>query len=204
MKKKIIIGSIIAVVILISVSFTGVVGYSSVKSNSRKASPLFSVRTNRAIGEESKDIACDYAGKGKTTLITIPKRDDRVVLTQRVIDSIRTMDDETLERFIASVIDSAKKDKKFNDINPSRIREALFQVRNNDKPIPILDMHTDNKYPSIANCSTFGGGLNGFLKCISQLLFLILFPFIFIVEILCAIVPPRPGTWILCPSQPTI
>ena len=64
MNKKILLGSIIAAVILVLVSFTSVVGYSSVKSTSGKASPLFSIRTSRAIDEETKDFTCDYVGKG--------------------------------------------------------------------------------------------------------------------------------------------
>ena len=83
MNKKILIGSIIAVVILVLVSFTSVVGYNSVKSNSVKASPLFSVRTNRAIGEETKVLTCKYIGKGIT--LPFPARDDKTVLTQKVM-----------------------------------------------------------------------------------------------------------------------
>ena len=54
--KKILLGSIIAVAVLIGVSFTSVVGYSSVKSNSAINSPLFNVRTNRAIDKERRII----------------------------------------------------------------------------------------------------------------------------------------------------
>jgi len=46
MKKKILIVSIIAVLILLLVSFTSVVGYQSVKSDSKITSPLFKVRNN--------------------------------------------------------------------------------------------------------------------------------------------------------------
>ena len=58
MNKKILIGSIIAVVILVLVSFTGVVGYQTTKSSTiSKASPLFSVRSKRAIYEESEALS---------------------------------------------------------------------------------------------------------------------------------------------------
>jgi len=57
MNKKILIGSIIAVAILIGVSFTSVVGYNSVDSNV-KASPISTVRTSRTIDGESKDCNC--------------------------------------------------------------------------------------------------------------------------------------------------
>jgi len=57
MNNKILIGSIIAVAVLVLVSFTGVVGYQTTKSSTiAKASPLFTVRSSRAIDGESKDI----------------------------------------------------------------------------------------------------------------------------------------------------
>ena len=79
MNKKILISSIIAVAILILVSFTGVVGYQTTQSSTMaRASPLFAVRSSRAIDEESKDIVCDYIGKGNT--FPIPRRDDKTAI----------------------------------------------------------------------------------------------------------------------------
>jgi hypothetical protein len=198
MNKKILIGSIIAVVILVLVSFTGVVGYSSVKSNSGKVSPLFSVRTNRAIGEESKDLTCNYIRMGN--ILPFPKRDDRTVTIQKVIDSIRRMDDETFENFIAYIIDPTRKDNRLNGINPDRIREALYLLRDSDKPIPIFDTIPEN--------STYGYGFKGLLSCTfsEQLCFIkIILVFIarLILKIMCAIAPPPVGSVMVCPP-PTI
>ena len=128
MNKKILIGSIIAVVILVLVSFTGVVGYQTSKSSTiAKASPLFKVRTNRAIGEESKDIACKYVGKGNT--LPFPKRDDNALLTQKVVDRISKMDDETFEKLVGYIINHARMDKRLNGVKPDKIKEALNLLR---------------------------------------------------------------------------
>ena len=97
MKNKILIGSIISVVILVLVSFTGVVGYQTTKpSTISRASPLFSIRSKRAIDRDRKDLICDYVGKGEESVLSVPKRNDRVELLQQVIDSINKMDDKTL------------------------------------------------------------------------------------------------------------
>ena len=102
MNNKILLGSIIAVVILVLVSFTGVVGYQTTKSSTiAKASPLFSVRSKRAIDEESRDLTCDYVGKGEENIISIPKRDERTILIQKVIELISKMDDKEFNEFIA-------------------------------------------------------------------------------------------------------
>jgi len=99
MNNKTIIGSIIAVAILILVSFTSVVGYNSVESN-KILSPLFNVRSDRAVNKEGKDITCDYVGKGEESVLSIPKRDNRTALLQRFIDIIIGMDDATFNRFL--------------------------------------------------------------------------------------------------------
>ncbi|UCF12237.1 MAG: hypothetical protein JSW06_09370 [Thermoplasmatales archaeon] len=198
MKKKILIGSIIAVVILILVSFAGVVGYQTTKSSTIvRASPLFNIRTNRAIDEESKDLTCEYIGIGNT--LPFPERDDKSVLTQKVVNRIRLMDDETLERFIAYLINNARKDKRLNDINPDRIRESLYQVRNSNKPVPIFEDDTANTIIPYTACCTINYGIKGILACI---LFFPLLPFIMFMILFWGN-QASPWTLLICPPQPT-
>jgi hypothetical protein len=90
MEKKIFVGSIIAVAILVLVSITGVVGYSSVKSNSGKVSPLFSVRTNRLIGKETKEITSNFVNKDIT--LPFPKNDNWALL-KKIIELANKGDD---------------------------------------------------------------------------------------------------------------
>ena len=104
MNKKILIGSIIAVVILVLVSFTGVIGYQTAKSSTiAKASPLFSVRSSRAIDEESKEFTCDYVGKEVATLITFPKRNEKDVIVQKIINLIDKMDNDEREDLLLKI-----------------------------------------------------------------------------------------------------
>ena len=101
MNKKILIGSIIAVVILVLVSFTGVVGYQTTKSSTiARASPLFTIRSSRAIDEESKDLTCDYVGKGDNINLLIPDRNNERKLFIRIIEKIRRMNDREIKEFI--------------------------------------------------------------------------------------------------------
>jgi hypothetical protein len=73
MNNKILIGSIIVVAILVLMSFTSVVGYNSVESDV-KISPLFNIRSRRAVDKECKDFTCDYFGKGEEIKISLGKR----------------------------------------------------------------------------------------------------------------------------------
>ncbi|UCF12212.1 MAG: hypothetical protein JSW06_09245 [Thermoplasmatales archaeon] len=194
MKKKILIGSIGAVIILVLVSFTGVVGYQTTKSSTiAKASPLFKVRTNRAIGEESKELTCDYFGKGST--LPFPERNKKVIIVQRVIDRIRLMDDKTFERFISNIINHAQMNNRLNNIKPDIIREALYMFRNSNKPLPIFNdgLNNHNLFtlgPTLCGCPpipiTFGGGIGGFLLCI---LLLPLLPLFLLFQFWCEIFP---------------
>jgi len=59
MNKKILIGSILAVLMLIAISFATTVS-SNTASNERKESPLFRIRTRLAIGERLKDLSTRF------------------------------------------------------------------------------------------------------------------------------------------------
>jgi len=140
MNKKILIGSIIAVAILILVSFTGVVGYQTTKSSTiARASPLFTVRSSRAIDEESKDFTCDYIGKDKRIDILLPKRDSKTALVQKFITNISRMSDENLEKLIAFLINHAQSDERFNDENFNAIKDTLYLLRDNSELILLFE-----------------------------------------------------------------
>jgi len=108
MNNKILLGSIISVVILILVSFTSVVGYNSVESD-KILSPLFNIRSNRAIDKESKDFTCDYVGKGEEITIPLPVRNNGELLLEKVKDRISKMDGEEFNRFKNLIIDELRK-----------------------------------------------------------------------------------------------
>jgi len=148
MNNKILIGSIIVVGILIGVSFTTVVGYRSVTSDV-KASPLFNVRSSRAIDEESRDLSCAYVGKGEESILLIPQRDNRTEIVQKIVKSINRMSDETFEKFVALFINQAQKDKRIDSENLNNIKELLHSLRNND--ITLSKFKTDmnnNHFPT--------------------------------------------------------
>jgi len=139
MNNKILIGSIIAVTILIGVSFTSDVGYRSVPSDV-KASPLFGIRSSRAIDEESEDLSCAYVGKGEEISLSIPRRDKKIELVHKVIDAIHKMDDKTYNRFIPLFITYIKQNKKFEEIDDITVVNALNRLRSKqegDAPISL-------------------------------------------------------------------
>jgi len=155
MRKKILIGSIIAVVILVLVSFTGVIGYRTTKSSTiaiASPSPLFSIRSTRAIDEESKDLTCDYVGKGEESVLSIPKRDDRTELLQKFIERISKMDDITFNLFKKTIVNHIHQDDTIREIGTRGIINALLQIRNN--PIMVRNNIILNKPNNRGNMKT--------------------------------------------------
>jgi len=134
MKKRIIFGSIIAVTILISISFTSVVGYNNIKSNSAINSPLFGIRTQMVIEKESKDFTFDYVGQGVESKLLIPKRNDKNALIQNFINDIQSMDEETFNKFINSIIGKSNQNR-----NNKEIEIILKQIRDNGKNNDTVD-----------------------------------------------------------------
>ena len=101
MNNKILIGSIIAVTTLIGVSFTSVVGYRSGASDV-KASPLFNIRSSRAIDEESEEVSINYLGKGNRINIHLPVKDNKVILLDRFVNNLS----ELMIQYIYSKLES--------------------------------------------------------------------------------------------------
>jgi hypothetical protein len=197
MNIKCVIGSIIVVVAVIGISFTSVVGNKSIESDVN-VSPLFNIRTNNAIGKENNNLNCYYANKGK--IISIPKRDDNVIIIQKIVDSIHTMDDETFEKYVNYIICNAHRDKGVNDINPYDIRKALYLLRYSGNSIYSINPDSEN--------ITYGYGLKGFVGCtFSEPLCFIKYVLVFIARlvliILCELQGPPVGSVVVCPP-PTI
>jgi hypothetical protein len=145
MRKKILIGSVVSVVILILLSFTSVVGYNSIESDIQ-SSPLFNIRSSRAIDEENEEFTYDYVGNGNTIDLLIPNRDDKTVLIQRFIEIISKMDDETFNEFVTLIIHRIQQSNEFKHfINNDEIF-VLNKLRSNQELIISNDFNTKGIY----------------------------------------------------------
>lgn len=179
MEKRILVGSIIAVVILVLMSFTSVVGYSSVKSSSAINSPLFNIRTRRAIDKESKDLTCDYVGKDKDIMISFPTSNSRNALLQKALDIISRMDDKGINRLTELVNRQLHNDNAMKDVN---VYEMFQFIRSNPFEAKNL-IGGEDIFPSIyfISCLTLDGRwqpgclIHEFLCLIGSLLFVLVY-----------------------------
>ncbi len=135
MDKKLLIGSIIAAAILIGVSFTSVVGYNNVKSDF-KVSPLFDIRTNRAIEEDIRNtLTTNYIGKENKVVIPflIPTR---ATINQNIMQKIKETDDNVFEKLLAFIIQQIH----YSDKIPPEILEAIYVIKDETNK----EMHREN------------------------------------------------------------
>ena len=102
MKRKILIGSILVVTVLILVTFTTVVGYDS-QTLEIKDSPLFNIRTSRATENDCNILSCEYIGKETSSFIGMPKRNYNATVIQMAIRLIRNMDESEFNEFVSSL-----------------------------------------------------------------------------------------------------
>jgi len=141
MKMKILFGGIGAVALLVLVSFTNVVNVQSTRSDSITDSPLYSIRTQKAINKESKTIlTLNYLGKGFNEL-SFSLRDNRTTLIRRAIEIIEKMDEKSISTFITMNIGNQRK-----IISNLEIYNAINQLkRNPDILTNYVDYINDNE-----------------------------------------------------------
>jgi hypothetical protein len=129
-QKLLLCGSILAVIVLILAGLSPVVSFNTAKS-SAVSSPLFRVRTNRAVEQEDNGLNCAYIGQGDTFLF--PKRDSNIKQMQLVVERIQGMDDETFNRFLESIVQRYRQLHTEIGISLETIITELIQIRKNPK-----------------------------------------------------------------------
>jgi hypothetical protein len=169
LNNKILIGSIIAAAILVLVSFTSVVGYNSVESDV-KVSPLFNVRSSRAIQKDGEDFTTDYVGKGNT--LPFPKKDDKAIMVQNIIDRISRINDKIFSNFLKVYINNLNIKNPNINLNKNKIINILYKI--NENPVLIKYYFVNENGEKLK--STFGitCGCPTFDSLICMILFLIL------------------------------
>jgi hypothetical protein len=129
MKKKILLGSIFAVVILIFLSFNNVVGYRNSNINLVHSSPLFDIRTNRAIEQDINPYFNDYIGKGEENKIYFPVRDNEKELLYKYIEVISQMDKKAFNNLKTTVISQVYKDEELRELGILNVLLAINLMR---------------------------------------------------------------------------
>ncbi len=180
MNKNILIGSIITICILIGVSFTSVVGYNNVESNI-KNSPLFNIRSSRAIDEENQGLVCEYVGKGEEITIPIPiliKFNKRILL-KKTLERIIGIDANEFNYLLIQIGDIAGRGNKYNNVNDLEKTIELFEKRLNLDVLRNKIIYGEYNYILEIIDNTKIYGINDMLTTL-QLLFLILVLYIIV------------------------
>lgn len=147
MNTKILLGSIGAVAILILVSFTNVVNVQSTTSDSVNNSPLFSIRTRKAINEESQgDLTSNYLGKGNELKVFIPSGNNEKMLLRKAINRLQGMDDATFTKFLENGLRWLMTQERYKDVNVLRLISDLHRIKENPE---IFERYFANHYEDL-------------------------------------------------------
>jgi hypothetical protein len=105
MKKKILVmGSIVVVCVILLASYSQIIGYAVGESSTRSDSPLFHVRTERAIKNvNANEIIRDYFGRNNSTILPFPKIDMNTRFVLELLEKVSTRDKKSLQRYIEEV-----------------------------------------------------------------------------------------------------
>ena len=136
MKRKIVIGSILAAVLIVLASLTTVVGTTAKKSNDEKigvVSPLFALRARRFTNDaDEKKINSNYLGKGKILNLGFPTKTLFNVWINRVFKKI---DDnpEILNALLTKLEDSPKVFNllKLHNIDIKNFKNDIAKIKTN-------------------------------------------------------------------------
>ena len=173
MKKKILLGSIFAVVILIFLSFNNVVGYRNSNSNLVHSSPLFDIRTNRAIEQDINPYFNDYIGKGEENKIYFPVRANEKDLLCKYIEVISQMDKKAFNNFKTEIISHANKNEKMKEIGIHKVLLVINLIRTHPNEIKEYIRSEGEAHPQFI--------LLGLLYFILQFIFLFVLAIILII-----------------------
>jgi hypothetical protein len=158
--KKPLIGiSICAVVLLVLGSLSNVVGYQSVKSTAMNDSPLFNIRTTRAIKDENKTILpSNYLGEGQVNYLQFPIRDGSKELIKDTIDKLSKMTEKQLDQ-LQEIIISYHYENKIDKVALDNFIFLLKQLKSNNIEIKsyLLNIKNGikNEPPTFTGCITY-------------------------------------------------
>jgi len=123
MNNKILIGSIIAITVLIGTSFTSVVGYKSITSDVI-ASPLFNIRSSRAIDEKNNIVTSEYVGKDRILNISIPKRNFTMAIIGDAISKIKHMYKGEIDKLRDNIMNH----NLYKDIDINNLEQSIDDI----------------------------------------------------------------------------
>lgn len=151
MKKKILILSISAAVLIVVASFSSVIGTNSLASTQEIDSPLFTIRTQRSIQTESKQIVhSEYLGKGQASHLFIAARPTLSTAIDKTIKMIQ-QNPAFFAKFLEALCSNPKVISilKENGITMTDFKTHLNQMKNDPslfiEEIQAVESKLDNR-----------------------------------------------------------
>jgi len=103
MKKKLLFGSILTIIILLAIPINSVI---SLEQKEARSSPLYQTRTDKALGQEEELIISEYVGKGQEVVITNFAPSEAQNMIKRIFNAVENEDEQELIRINQEIEDN--------------------------------------------------------------------------------------------------
>ena len=158
MNKKILLGCIGAVMIIMSASFTSVIGEQTRNSSEIPNSPLFHIRTLRVTDNQNGEaITTDYIGKGKTITLSLSTHSNTRLLFRKAIESISKIDEPSFDKFLETAVIKLREHEIVKEEEIPKLVELFHFLRKNPdvvKIYPVVESESKQLILWTAGCQT--------------------------------------------------
>ena len=158
MNKKILLGCIGAIVIIMLASFSSVIGEQTRNSSEMKDSPLFHIRTLRATDNPNGEaITTDYIGKGKSITLPLSTHSNTQLFFRKAIESINKIDEASFNNFLETAVNKLRESEMVNKEDIPKLEELFHFLRKNPdevKNYPVVERKSEQLKLWTSGCQT--------------------------------------------------
>lgn len=158
MNKKILLGCIGAIVIIMLASFSSVIGEQTRNSSEMKNSPLFHIRTLRNTDNSNRvAITTDYIGKGKSITLPLSTHSKAQLFFRKAIESINKIDEASFNNFLKTAVNKLRESEMVNKEDIPKLEELFHFLRKNPdevKNYPVVERKSEQLKLWTSGCQT--------------------------------------------------
>jgi len=158
MNKKILLGCIGTIVIIMLASFSSVIGGQTKNLSGMENSPLFHIRTLRTTEKSNGDaINTGYIGKEKSITLSFSTHSNTQLFFQKAIESLTKLDEASFNNFLETAVNKLQESKMVIKEDVPRLKELFHFLRENPdevKNYPLVERKNEQLELWTSGCQT--------------------------------------------------
>ncbi len=156
--KKILLGCIGAIVVIILASFSSAIGGQTRNLSGMENSPLFHIRTLRTTDNSNGEgITTGYIGKEKSITLLLSTHSNTQLFFQKEIESLTKLDEASFNNFLETAVNKLLEAEMVDKEDIPRLKELIHFLRENPdelKSYPIVERKNEQLKLWTSGCQT--------------------------------------------------